>query len=44
MALTYAARAAASCAADYGVTGAHLTAELEAIRREAGSGGEYQAG
>jgi sugar/nucleoside kinase (ribokinase family) len=44
MALTYAARAAASCAADYGVTGAHLTAELEAIRREAGTGGEYQAG
>ena len=32
MALTYAVRAAASCAADYGVTGAHLTAELAAIR------------
>ena len=40
-ALTYAARAAASCVADYGVTGAHLTAELEAIRREAG---EYSSG
>ncbi len=38
-ALRYAVRAAASCAADYGVTGAHLTAELEAIRREvAGTG------
>ena len=33
-ALKYAVRAAASCAADYDVTGAHLTAELEAIRRE----------
>jgi len=33
-ALKYAVRAAASCAADYGVTGAHLTAELKAIRRE----------
>jgi sugar/nucleoside kinase (ribokinase family) len=33
-ALTYAVRAAASCAADYGVTGSHLTAELDAIRRE----------
>jgi len=42
-ALTYAVRAAASYGADYGVTGAHLTAELEAIRREAGSDGEYQA-
>ena len=41
MALTYAVRAAASCAADYGVTGAHLMAELEAIRREAG---EYSSG
>ena len=40
-ALKYAVRAAASCAADYGVTGAYLTAELEAIRREAG---EYQPG
>ncbi len=39
-ALTYAVRAAASCAADYGVTGSHLTAELEVIRREAG---EYSA-
>jgi sugar/nucleoside kinase (ribokinase family) len=38
-ALGYAVRAAAGCAADYGVTGAHLTAELEAIRRElAGTG------
>ena len=27
-------RAATSCVADYGVTGSHLTAELEAIRRE----------
>ena len=33
-ALTYAVRAAARCVADYGVTGPHLTAELEAIRRE----------
>ena len=33
-ALKYAVRAAASCVADYGVTGAHLTAELEAIRHE----------
>jgi sugar/nucleoside kinase (ribokinase family) len=33
-ALTYAIRAAASCAADHGVTGPHLTAELDAIRRE----------
>ena len=33
-ALTYAVRAAASCAADHGVTGPHLTAELDAIRRE----------
>jgi sugar/nucleoside kinase (ribokinase family) len=41
MALTYAVRAAASCAADYGVTGAHLMAELQAIRREAG---EYSSG
>ena len=36
-ALRYAVRAAASCAADYGVTGPHLTATLEAIRREAGT-------
>jgi sugar/nucleoside kinase (ribokinase family) len=40
-ALRYAVRAAASCAADYGVTGSHLTAELEAIRRETG---EYRPG
>jgi sugar/nucleoside kinase (ribokinase family) len=33
-ALKYAARASASCVADYGVTGSHLTAELDAIRRE----------
>ncbi len=33
-ALTHAVRAAAACAADYGVTGRHLTTELEAIRRE----------
>jgi sugar/nucleoside kinase (ribokinase family) len=33
-ALKYAVRAAASCVADYGVTGSHLTAELEDIRRE----------
>jgi sugar/nucleoside kinase (ribokinase family) len=33
-ALKYAVRAATSCVADYGVTGPHLTAELEAIRRE----------
>ena len=33
-ALTYAVRAAASSGADYGVTGPHLTAELQAIRRE----------
>lgn len=33
-ALKYAVRAAVSCAADYGVTGPHLTAELEAIARE----------
>jgi len=33
-ALRYAVRAAAACAADYGVTGAYLTAGLEAIRRE----------
>ena len=35
-ALRYAVRAAAACVADYGVTGAQLTAELEAIRRELG--------
>ena len=40
-ALSYAVRAAASCVADYGVTGSHLTAELEAIRRETG---EYRPG
>jgi sugar/nucleoside kinase (ribokinase family) len=40
-ALRYAVRAAASCLADYGVTGSHLTAELEAIRRETG---EYRPG
>ena len=33
-ALKYAVRAATSCVADYGVTGRHLAAELEAIRRE----------
>ena len=33
-ALKYAVRAATSCVADIGVTGSHLTAELEAIRRE----------
>jgi sugar/nucleoside kinase (ribokinase family) len=33
-ALRYAVRAATGCTADYGVTGPHLTAELEAIRRE----------
>jgi sugar/nucleoside kinase (ribokinase family) len=41
LALRYAVRAAASCVADYGVTGSHLTAELEAIRRETG---EYRPG
>jgi sugar/nucleoside kinase (ribokinase family) len=35
-ALRYAVRAAASCVVDYGVTGSHLTAELDAIRRETG--------
>jgi len=34
-ALKYAVRASASCAVDYGVTGAHLMAELKAIREEA---------
>ena len=43
-ALKYAVRAAASCVADYGVTGSHLTAELEVIRVEAGNDGEYQPG
>ena len=43
-ALSYAVRAAAACVADYGVTGSHLTAELEVIRAEAKSGGEYQPG
>ena len=33
-ALKYAVRAATSCVADHGVTGPHLTAELQAIRRE----------
>jgi len=33
-ALRYAVRAATSCVADYGVTGPHLAAELDAIRRE----------
>ena len=33
-ALKYAVRAAARCVEDYGVTGPHLTAELDAIRRE----------
>ena len=40
-ALRYAVRAASSCVADYGVTGSHLIAELEAIRNETG---EYQPG
>ena len=44
LALKYAVRAAASSAADYGVTGAYLTAELKAIRRETASDGEYRAG
>ena len=44
LALRYAVRAAASSAADYGVTGAYLTAELKAIRRETASDGEYRAG
>jgi sugar/nucleoside kinase (ribokinase family) len=43
-ALRYAVRAAAACVADYGVTGSHLTAELEVIRVEAGNAGEYQPG
>jgi len=42
--LRYAVRAAASCVADYGVTGSHLTAELEDIRGEIESGGEYNPG
>jgi sugar/nucleoside kinase (ribokinase family) len=33
-ALKYAVRASARCVEDYGVTGPHLTAELDAIRRE----------
>jgi sugar/nucleoside kinase (ribokinase family) len=37
-ALKYAVRAAASCVADFGVTGPHLTAELQAIRREVAAG------
>jgi sugar/nucleoside kinase (ribokinase family) len=40
-ALRYAVRAASSCVADYGVTGSHLIAELEAIRNETR---EYQPG
>src|SRR6266513_753577 len=36
-ALRYAVRAAAACVADYGVTGSHLTAELEVIRFKAGN-------
>src|SRR6266536_2928896 len=40
-ALRYAVRAAASCGADYGVTGSELTADLEAIRDETR---EYQPG
>ncbi|HEY1322021.1 MAG TPA: PfkB family carbohydrate kinase [Streptosporangiaceae bacterium] len=42
-ALKYAVRAAASCVADYGVTGSHLAAELDAIRRETADSGEYSA-
>jgi sugar/nucleoside kinase (ribokinase family) len=34
VALKYAARASASSVEDYGVTGSHLTAELDTIRRE----------
>jgi len=34
MALKYAVRASARCAEDYGVTGPHLTAELDVIRHE----------
>ena len=41
LALRYAVRAASSCVADYGVTGSHLIAELEAIRNETR---EYQPG
>jgi sugar/nucleoside kinase (ribokinase family) len=33
-ALKYAVRASACCVEDYGVTGSHLTAELDAIRHE----------
>jgi sugar/nucleoside kinase (ribokinase family) len=33
-ALRYAVRASASCVEDYGVTGSHLTTELETIRGE----------
>jgi len=44
LALTCAVRAAASCVADYGVIGSHLTAELEAIRCETASSGEYSIG
>ena len=41
LALRYAVRAASSCVADYGVTGSHLIAELEAIRNKTR---EYQPG
>ena len=41
LALRYAVRAASSSVADYGVSGSHLIAELEAIRNETG---EYQPG
>ena len=44
LALRYAVRAAASSAADTGVTGAYLTADLKAIRRETATDGEYRAG
>ena len=44
LALKYAVRAAASSAADRGVTGSHLTAELEAIRCETAGSGEYSVG
>ena len=43
-ALRYAVRASASCVEDYGVTGSHLTAELEAIALETIRNREYEAG
>ena len=43
-ALRYAVRASASCVEDYGVTGSHLTAELEAIALEAIRDRECEAG